>query len=68
MDKPSLCIAMKNSGRRVARLPAVMARPCSTEDQMAMSSVDPDEISKSHNRESGELTEEVWRVEVVDER
>ena len=35
-------MARKKSGRRVARLPAVMARPCSTEDQMAMSRVAPD--------------------------
>jgi hypothetical protein len=38
-------MAMKKSGRSVARLPAVIARPCSTDDQMAMSSVDPGRVS-----------------------
>jgi hypothetical protein len=36
----------KKSGRSVARLPAVIAKPCSTVDQMAMSSVAPDGVSE----------------------
>jgi hypothetical protein len=41
------CMARKKSGRKVARLPAVMARPCSTVDQIAISVV--------AHRKSGEL-------------
>lgn len=37
--KPSRYPTMRNSGRRVARLPAVMARPCSVVDQIAISTV-----------------------------
>lgn len=45
VESPSLCMAMKKSGRRVARLPAVIARPCSTDDQIAISVVDPSRVS-----------------------
>lgn len=37
--KPNLAEIIRYRGRRVARLPAVMARPCSMSDQMAMSTV-----------------------------
>jgi hypothetical protein len=40
-------MARKKSGRRVARLPAVIARPCSIVDQMAMSVVAPELVSRS---------------------
>lgn len=41
VDHPSLAAIFLKSGRRVARLPAVMARPCSVVDQIAMSVVAP---------------------------
>lgn len=41
VDQPSLAAILRKSGRMVARLPAVMARPCSTVDQIAMSIVAP---------------------------
>lgn len=37
--RPSLCPNCRKNGRQVARLPAVMASPCSTVDQIAMSVV-----------------------------
>ena len=43
-EKPSLLLMLRKSGRRVARLPAVMARPCSVSDQMAMSTVAPKSV------------------------
>lgn len=59
-------MAMNKRGRSVARLPAVMARPCSTVDQMAISSVDPGRISFQRCRPVQVLTKKVGRVEKVD--
>jgi hypothetical protein len=56
---PIWCIARKKSGRRVARLPAVIARPCSTVDQMAMSVVAPGHVSIARSTGKEWLTEEV---------
>lgn len=41
VDQPSLDAIFRKSGRMVARLPAVIAKPCSTVDQIAMSIVAP---------------------------
>lgn len=51
VEMPSLEVTMRMRGRRVAREPAVMARPCSTVLQMAMSRV--------AQRKSG--SENLWR-------
>jgi hypothetical protein len=60
-------MARKKRGRRVARLPAVIAKPCSTVDQMAMSSVAPVVVSVgSRSRYENPLTEEIRRVEIFD--
>lgn len=53
VDHPSLDAIFLKSGRRVARLPAVMARPCSVVDQIAMSMVAPKKTLLVRARDKG---------------
>lgn len=58
-------MARKKRGRKVARLPAVIASACSTVDQIAMSVVAPMSVSHTPCTTYTELTQKVRRIEVL---